>query len=66
MQISNEDEETLKIIDKIDGSDRIIYYCVICIILLMLNGVLLKLIEHWAILTAQLVFPVIAESLCLW
>ena len=66
MQISNEDEETLKIIDKIDGSDRIIYYCVICIIILMLNGVLLKLIEHWATVATQSVFAVIAESLCLW
>ena len=66
MQISNEDEETLKIIGEIDKADRIIYYCFICIIILMLNGVLLKLIEHWATVTAHVVFPVIVESLCLW
>lgn len=46
VQISNADEQTLKIIDKIDDSDRVIKWFLMIIFLLAVDGVLVIIFKH--------------------
>ena len=48
VQITNEDEETLKIIDKINQSDKISFWFVACIFLMMIFGALMKKLPNAA------------------